>query len=279
MLTRATSLVYLIFGVVGVLAEAQEEGTESVPPTRVAPDVVTPPADQSEGPKAPPAPSDQADAPTGKVPSKLLGALSNDKYRERLSAQESLLEWGMKDLDGSIDLLYGVYRRADDPEVRLRSREVLKRLVIVKQPFEGDGYLGIQMEPAQWKNPQGQLQPVVRITVVREGTAAEVAKLKMDDLVTGVDQVVFDDLAPTQMFADYIKSKKPGDVIALHLQRGEAALTLKATLRRRSPLLNQLNQWGTQLILPDQAELDEGDFQDWLKMRGAAESGQSKGKK
>jgi hypothetical protein len=283
MLTRVCSLVFLIFGTVAALASPQDEASTQVLPKEkepaTTPDAV--PAKQAEKPEGAPAPSKPAEGPKPPLqfPSAILGELSHEDFKHRLSAQDSLLKWGMKDLSGSIEMLYGVYRGADDPELRFRSRQVLKRLVIVQQPFDGDGYLGIQMEPAQWKNPRGQLQPVVRITVVREGTAAEVAKLKVNDLVTGVDQIVFDDLAPTRMFADYIQSKKPGDVIALHLRRGEEKLTLKASLRRRSPLLDELTRWGTQLILPDQSELDESDFQDWLKMRRAADRLQSRGEK
>lgn len=285
MLTRVCSLVFLILGTVAALASPQDEASTQVPPTEEEPataaDSVPVPAEQAEKPQGAPAPSKPAEGPKPPLqfPSAILVELSHEDFKHRLSAQDSLLKWGMKDLSGSIEMLYGVYRGAEDPEVRFRSRQVLKRLVIVQQPFDGDGYLGIQMEPAQWKDPRGQLQPVVRITVVRVGTAAEVAKLKVNDLVTGVDQIVFDDLTPTRMFADYIQSKKPGDVIALHLRRGEEKLTLKASLRRRSPLLDELTRWGTQLILPDQSELDESDFQDWLKIRRAAERLRSRGGK
>ncbi len=263
MQTRVCSLVFLLSGPFVVIAAGQGEAEDAVPV----------PAQAVESP------ADAAAKSVLQVPPELLRGLSHETYKERLAAQDSLLEWGMKDLGGSIEMLYGWYRRSDDPEVRLRSRAVLKRLIIVQQPFDGEGYLGIQMEPAQWKNGLGELQPAVRITVVREGTAAEVAKLKVDDMVTGVDHIVFDDLAPTRMFADYIQSKGPGDTITLHLQRGEKALKIKTSLRRRSPLLDRLTQWGTQLQLPDQAELDESDFRDWLKLQAAAERARSKGDK
>ena len=181
MLTRVCSLVFLIFGTVAALASPQDEASTQIPPKEeepaTTPDSVSVPAEQGEKLEVAPKPSKPAEEPKPPLqfPSAILVELAHEDFKHRLSAQESLLKWGMKDLSGSIEMLYGVYRGAEDPEVRFRSRQVLKRLVIVQQPFDGDGYLGIQMEDAHWKDPRGQLQPVVRITVVREGTAAEVA--------------------------------------------------------------------------------------------------------
>jgi hypothetical protein len=141
--------------------------------------------------------------------------------------------------------------------------------VIEKQPFDGEGYLGILMAPHQVRNERGELQPAVLVREVHKGTAAEEAKLQANDLISGVDDLVFDDLLPTQMFSEYIKSKRPGEEIALHLWRGGELLTLKASLRRRSPIIDQFMQLGTLAPLPPQEELDEADFQDWLKTRAA----------
>ena len=266
MVVRALSLIWLIF--VAVAAAAPPGDGTAAEPARVA-----------ESAKKP----DKKDPPAGvNLDSQAhLRRLNHEDYRERKAAQKSLLEWGKRDLTKGIETLYGVYQTTDDPEVRLRSREVLKRLVIIKQPFEGAGYLGIKMENAQVKDADGELQPAVRVTEVREGTAAEVAKLQVDDLVTGVDHLVFDGLAlPITSFGDYIRSKKPGDEITLHVRRGAESLTMKPSLRRRSPLLDRFTQWGTtQFDLPKQSDLDEADFHDWLRTRAAAERDAARGQK
>ena len=211
------------------------------------------------------------------VPAELVAALGHEKFKERHVAQKSLLAWGKKDPGGSIESLYHLYRKAENPEVRLRSREVLKSLVILQQPLPGQGYLGIQMDTARWKDDQGVVQPAVLITDVREGTAAAVAKLKANDLIIGVDQVVFDDLAPTRRFADYIKSKKPGDEITLKVRRGVERLELTASLRRRPAALDEINQWGLFPVLPDEAKMNEDYFQEWLRERTAKERKKNKG--
>ncbi len=212
-----------------------------------------------------------------RVPDELVAALGHEKFKERHAAQKALLEWGKKDLGGSIGSLYHLYRQAENPEVRLRSREVLKSLVILQQPLPGQGYLGIQMDTARWKDGQGVVQPAVLITDVREGTAAAVAKLRANDLIIGVDQVVFDDLAPTRRFADYIRSKKPGDEITLAVRRGMERLELTASLRRRPAALDEINQWNLQPVLPDESKMNEDYFQEWLRERAAKEIKKNKG--
>lgn len=293
---RVSSVLPLLVSVLTLPLDAQ---VEDPPPTKIEqavpkpavpkPEVGAPPAalpqPEEAGPEGQPkevAGKDGAKAQPQKesspqIPEGLLATLGHEEFKRRLGAQNSLRQWGEKDLDGRIESIYRVYRSAENPEVRLRTRDVLKALVIVQQPFKGAGYLGIQMAPAQWKNEKGILQPVVRVTMVRVGTAAEIAKMKADDLVLGVDQVVFDDLAPTRMFADYIKSKSPGDVITLQVRRGDEKLELKASLRRRSPMLDELPLWGPMPVLPEQSELDENDFQDWLRTRAMAEKLRKKG--
>ena len=140
-------------------------------------DQPAPAAEQNPAEVAEPAVEDAlAPAPdAGPVaPANLVQALGHDTYKTRVEAQQSLLEWGEKDLKVGVPAIYKVFRSAEDPEIRLRSRDVLKALVIVLQPLDGDGYLGIQMEPARWKNERGILQPAVLVTDVREGTAGHV---------------------------------------------------------------------------------------------------------
>ena len=109
------------------------------------------------------------------------------------------------------------------------------------------------------------MRPAVLITDVRKGTAADLAKLKANDLITGLDEVLFDDLAPTRRLADYIKSKGPGDKITLKVKRGQEHLELTASLRRRPTALDEITQWGVLPVLPQETEMDEDYFQEWLK--------------
>ena len=115
------------------------------------------------------------------------------------------------------------------------------------------------------------------ITEVRKGTAADLAKLKADDLITGLDEVQFDDLAPTRRLADYIKSKGPGDKITLKVKRGKEHLELTASLRRRPAALDEIVQWGVLPVLPQETEMDEDYFQEWLKKQRKKDRNSPKG--
>ena len=44
------------------------------------------------------------------VPAELITALGHEKFKERHAAQKSLMAWGRKDLGGSIESLYRLYR-------------------------------------------------------------------------------------------------------------------------------------------------------------------------
>lgn len=211
------------------------------------------------------------------LPEGMIESLGHEDFKKRHAGQRELLMWGKEDLQGSIKVLYRIYREAENPEVRLRSREVLKALVILKQPLPGQGYLGIQMDTARWKDEEGMMRPAVLITEVRKGTAADLAKLKADDLITGLDEVQFDDLAPTRRLADYIKSKGPGDKIILKVKRGKEHLELTASLRRRPAALDEIVQWGVLPVLPQETEMDEDYFQEWLKKQRKKDRNSPKG--
>lgn len=206
-------------------------------------------------------------------PDPALNRLSDDDYKVRKEAQDWLVEWGKGDLDYALEFMFQTYRKARDPERRLRSRQVLKRLVIIRQPFEGEGYLGIRMETESYPDRDGELQPAVLVTEVRKGTPAFDSGLQIGDLVIGVDAVSFDDLAPTSMLANYITSKNPGDEITLKVFRQGVILEKSARLRRRAKEIDQaFNRFpGENLEIPDQAELDEADFKEWLRKRVATE--------
>lgn len=207
----------------------------------------------------------------------VLEKLSDESYKVRKGAQDRLVEWGKGDLDYALEVMFETFRSAHDPERRLRSRQVLKRLVILKQPFEGEGYLGIRMSTRSYPDRDGELQPAVLVTEVRSGTPAFESGLKIGDLIAGIDELWFDDLAPTSMLANYITAKNPGDEITLKVFRQGEFLQTTARLRRRSKEIDRaFNQFpGENPRIPDQAVLDEADFEEWLKGRIAKEEAEA----
>ncbi|GEM_PF-1251349 len=245
--------------------EPAEDGAgEEIPPFRQGAEADPPPAaGQREG----------RDVEETAFPfEETLLRLGHEDFQIRREAQEALLAWGREDLEAGIERIHEVFRRTEDPEIRLRAREVLKRLVIEKQPWGGQGYLGIQMQAAQVKGEKGKLRPAILVTEVREGTAAEEAGIRVGDMILAVDELTFQGVDARLPFGDYIKSRKPGDLVVLSIRRNEEDLKVRSGLRRRSPMLDRITPWGGQLQLPEQSELDEADFREWLGRQEAAEA-------
>jgi serine protease Do len=91
---------------------------------------------------------------------------------------------------------------------------------------DGPGYLGVKFEDVT-KGP--------KITEVVKDTAAVKANIKLEDIITAVDNKVVKDSAELM---DALGKTKPGDVITLKVIRGEEELELKATLGKRPPGAN-----------------------------------------
>jgi hypothetical protein len=199
----------------------------------------------------------------------LMKELSNPDFKTRKQAQGSLAEWGRQNLDAGIEHFYSTYHEDKDPEVRRRSREILRELVILKQAGEGEGYMGIRMQAEQLMGQGGELRWVVRVTEVMDGTPAEKAGLKAQDLITGVDDLKFEGGEALNRFGEYIKSCKPRTDVTLHLLRTGREMDLKVNLMRRPRDLEQRTfLWGgEEYIPPPQEEVEEEEFQEWLQLQ------------
>ena len=108
----------------------------------------------------------------------MMKKLAHPEFKTRKETQQKLVEWGKENIDPAIERFYQAYEGNDDPEIRSRSRSILRELVIFKQAGEGKGYLGIRMQEDELMTEDGKLRPVVRITETMEGTPAKKAGLK-----------------------------------------------------------------------------------------------------
>ena len=198
-------------------------------------------------------------------------------FKQRVAAQSELRDWGKEHLKEGIASFYGAYRTNDDPEVRARCRDLLKELVIVSQSGEGKGYIGIMMMEDRILLA-GEVRGVVRVTAVLEGTPAEKAKMKVGDLVTGIDELDLKEDGATLRFGAYAQTKSPQMKVTLHLLRGGKKMDLEMELMRRPPI-NEQNflRWGEQLRPPSQKDVEEEEFKEWLKKRLVEENEKNKG--
>lgn len=196
--------------------------------------------------------------------------LGDAEFKVRVAAQSELSEWGKENLEEGIRTFYRAYRTSEDPEIRLRSRDLLKELVLIDQEGEGKGYIGIMMEEDRILLPGGggELRSVVRVKTVLEGTPAEKARLRVGDLVTGIDDLDLRALGAMTRFGEYVQSKSPKTSVTLHLLRDGKEMDLDVELMKRPPIAER--NWllfGDQVRPPSIEEGAEKQFRDWLKKR------------
>ena len=199
----------------------------------------------------------------------VLKRLAHDDFKERTAAQQDLREWGEERVEEGIKVFYGLYRTHEEPEVRLRCRELLKELVVSHVlSKEGEGYMGIMMQDQAVIRPGQPVRNAVLITRVMPGTPAESAKLQAGDLITGIDELRFDQQLARDAFGAYVRGKKPEETVTLHMLREGAPMKQKVVLMKRPPDLDRpFFQFGDEFVPQDQETLEENEFRDWLKKK------------
>ena len=216
----------------------------------------------------PVAAQDEAPQQDGVNVDRTLRQLGHAQFKRRAAAQEKLLQWGTENVDDGIEMFYRAYRSDEDPEVRLRARELLQALVVKKESANGEGYIGIMMREDAVPDKKGGLRRAVRITTVIPDTPAQKAALVVGDLVMGIDELDLSQEGSMETFGGYVRSKKPGDKVTLHLQRNNQAVDVEVELMPRPNLpQNQIPMFGGEWQMPSIPEQQERTFRLWLEDR------------
>jgi serine protease Do len=111
--------------------------------------------------------------------------------------------------------------------VSVATRTLPGRPIVRMSPRPNSGYLGVRMEAAE----NG-----VRIVDVNSGTPADKCGIKVDDIVTALDDKPIHDL---DGMVEFLAKKKAGDKITIKILRGDKPMELTAELARRPPDLNR----------------------------------------
>src|SRR5581483_9152758 len=99
---------------------------------------------------------------------------------------------------------------------KLPDREIAKSV----NPSQS-GFLGVGLEQAEGG---------VKITEVMARQGASKAGVKVDDIITQIDDKKIEDV---EAMMDLLQHMKPGDEVTLHIKRGKETKELKATLGKR----------------------------------------------
>lgn len=203
------------------------------------------------------------------LPPETIGKLGSEEFRERELAQEQLLDWARKQPDAAKDALFLSSLTVENPEVRERCLEVLRELVLDEYESEGSGYVGIRMRNELAKVPgDPELRGGIRVIEVVEGSAGDKAGLEIKDLIVGLNDEVWRQAGPSEMFSEQVKEMKPRTEIRLKVVRAGQLIEVKVLLGRRPAYVDQ-RALGFQRIDPAKAEKAEKDafFRRWLDRR------------
>ncbi|MEO8617587.1 MAG: PDZ domain-containing protein [Luteolibacter sp.] len=207
------------------------------------------------------------------LPQKLFENLRSKEFRVRESAQLELLSWARQQPEPAMSKLYLQSRIADDPEVRERCLGVLRELVTDEYLKDGEGYIGIMMRD-MIANVPGDPKPrsVVNVMQVLADSAAHRAGLQANDLITGLDDLVWHDGLASLPFSERIRSKKPNSKVTVQLLRDGKLIDLVVVLGRRPPIPNNLF-FNDQSFDPGAIEraAKEAYFRRWLSQRKTSE--------
>lgn len=203
------------------------------------------------------------------VPAERLSLLNSEDFQKREKAQADLAAWARRQPDSAMDALYRLSRDAEDPEVRERCLAVLRGLVNDEYLKEGEGYIGIRMMDEKVVVP-GDPKPrgAVRVVQVVPDSAADLAGLRVDDRIVGLNRMLWREMDATLPFSEAVRQFKPRSKITLKLLRNAEVVDLEVTLGRRPLLADNpfLDSRTADLEAAERASMD-AHFRRWLDQR------------
>ena len=193
----------------------------------------------------------------------LLERLGSEEFVVREGAQAELSAWAAKNPQFAAPIILRLFQEDDEPEVRKRALKILKELGNIDYLSEGQGYLGILMQEEPLNAAEGgEVRFGIRVLNVGNGSPAERAGLKMDDLIISLDGIIWKEGDASTKFRNAVAAMKPLADVTLMVQRGQAEpIGINVKLGKRpTPDLQAGGNWG---LLEQQAK--ELHFQQWLK--------------
>lgn len=203
----------------------------------------------------------------------LLKHLGSEDFKERTSAQGTLLEWARKQPETAKDWLFGRAVNDGDPEARRRYTAVLRDLVVDDYLKDGEGYVGIMMTAVQVQVPKDPVQRTgVSVTLVVPDTAAAKAGLVPGDIIVEAGDQVWRDLMAVEKFSTWVRSHKPGQKVTVQVFRNGNLVPMDLVLGRRPPEsgMFMFGQLPDSASLANEAELaKDAYFRNWFEARKA----------
>lgn len=146
--------------------------------------------------------------------------LWSPEYKQREDATNYLIEVG----PGAFSMLRDAYHRLEDAEVRTRIERVVRTAYLNYYVLDRYGFLGVQLEMSGSRSTDPKLPDGafgVRVNVVIQGTGAEKAGLRAEDVVIAIDGASLADLGISSVpkFSEGIRAHRPGTKMKLTVLR------------------------------------------------------------
>lgn len=155
-------------------------------------------------------------------PLDIVGRLSADAFSEREVAQSDLFKWAEENGDGAIHKLLGLLDTDEDPEIRERISQVLRRLSDETYQNGGKPYLGISMtedmDPAEGKDVQ---RFGIVVTEILRGSPAASSELLAGDVIISINGEGWDKPGAMGSLSESIAKMEPGSVVILLVERAD----------------------------------------------------------
>jgi len=200
-----------------------------------------------------------AERPAPERVREVVSRLGDEGFAEREVAQGRLAEWIGQWPRYLIVELAEAYGEAEDMEVRVRLREVLREPAILHLFHRPGGFIGIHMRPDTLDGVE-----VVRLSRVLDGLGGERAGLRAGDLVVGAAGKTAREIGGVEGFSRLVSAHPPGSNLPLVIQRDGKRFRVEVPLGVRTVGL----QW-----MRERREEAEREFEAWLMNLGGGEEG------
>ena len=169
--------------------------------------------------------------PTDESFNDLTTQLGDPSWDKREAAQSKLYLHGVQHVDQLMPNLLQAYLDYSDPEVRVRLKEVVRKLAIKHYFDERRAYLGLRAFPTRWPIQLGdQLVYPLRVRMVKNDNTADLGNLMIGDLIIKADDHFLTWAFGFRQFHSHIALKKPADTMDLTVLRDEDQITITVTL-------------------------------------------------
>ncbi|NOT01114.1 MAG: PDZ domain-containing protein [Phycisphaerales bacterium] len=195
----------------------------------------------------------------------LVGRLESPDYTERQAADTLLKAVGLR----AVDALAPAFQQTDDFEARIRIQRIVEEIFFWDRVYGKNAFLGIShsaYDPTAGRDPRvPQGKAAFRVEAVIEGTAAARAGLLAQDIIIAIDGEMLNEGATAPEFAERIRVKRPGAVVALDVYRADTPMHMEVRLGARPREAYNQGQAGPELLQQRDAAMTE--FPAWWTAR------------